>query len=213
MPTEQAAFIAALALGATFLISGLSKLRDLEGFVLGVLEYAVLPRQLAVPFGRVVPVVEVACGLALVLGLWPTAVGILALTLLLSFLVAVAINVARGRQLACHCLGAGSDEPLGWVTLARLGVYAGLGAAVVGWRGSATLAPIPAEPFPALLVALGLLLGLRMLAAIPALWHVWRITVVPSPTLYGGRTSLRNEPLRRHPAGILPNGVDGDRPE
>jgi hypothetical protein len=36
-------FIAAVALGFTFLASGVGKLRDHEGFVLAVLDYEVLP--------------------------------------------------------------------------------------------------------------------------------------------------------------------------
>ncbi len=40
-------FIAAISLGLVFLGSGVSKVRDLNGFVLGVFEYDLLPRPLA----------------------------------------------------------------------------------------------------------------------------------------------------------------------
>jgi hypothetical protein len=42
-------FIAAVALGFTFLASGVGKLRDHEGFVLAVLDYEVLPPPSSLP--------------------------------------------------------------------------------------------------------------------------------------------------------------------
>lgn len=52
------AFTASMALGVTFLISSWGKFRDPQGFVLGVLDYQVLPPQLAIPYARLVPLVE-----------------------------------------------------------------------------------------------------------------------------------------------------------
>lgn len=122
MSHESIAFVAAIALGVTFLVSSVGKLRDRGAFVLGVLEYRVLPPPLAMAYGRVLPFVELVCGLALVAGLWPVWAGLLSAALLLSFLVAVAINLARGRRLDCHCFGSQQSEPLGWTTLVRLSV-------------------------------------------------------------------------------------------
>ncbi|MGH2410844.1 MAG: MauE/DoxX family redox-associated membrane protein [Chloroflexota bacterium] len=205
MSLADLAFAAAVALGVVFLVSGSSKLRDPNGFVVGVLMYQVLPPWLAIAYGKLLPFAELICGLALVLGVSPSITGSLATVLLLSFLIAVAINLARGRQLVCHCLGSQSREQLGWTTLARLCVLLICAAAVTGWQDHVSLIRPPREPIPALLLALGLVLGLYLLSAIPPLWRIWHTPVVRGVAM-SGRVSLRSLPLgQRQPPSSSPH--------
>lgn len=113
------------------------------------------------------PFVEIGCGFALLLGVSPVVSGGVAAALLLSFLIGVSANLARGRQIDCHCFGSRDSEPLGWRTLVRLAVLL-TGTALVIVRPSGGLLVPPIEPLPAVLLAFGLLLGLYMLRALPA---------------------------------------------
>jgi len=194
MRIEPVAFVGAIALGVTFLMSSMSKLRHPRAFVLDVLDYRILPPRLARAYGRLLPAAEFVCGLALVAGVWPPGTGVLAGALLMSFLVAVAINLARGRTMDCHCFGSHSSEPLGWTTVVRLCVLLGCAIVAAGWRGRAPLSPLPVDPLPALLVAVGLVIGLYLLGTAPAVWQVWHTTAVPETTR---RVSLRGLPLER----------------
>jgi len=199
-------FIAAIALGATLVVSGLGKLRDPGGFVLAVLEYEVLPKPLAVAYGRVLPILELVCGLALLVGAVPRLSGGAAGALLLSFLVAVVINLARGRSLDCHCFGAGSGDPLGWVTVLRLGVLLACAFAAAAWRDGIVV-PLPPNAMPAVLLSLALVLLLYLLRAVPIQWGVWGMRAPASwkEPRRGRMIWLRNEPLvlgiRRRPIG------------
>jgi hypothetical protein len=50
--------------------------------------------------------------------------------LLLSFIVAVGINLARGRDLDCHCFGRATRRPIGWQLLLQDAALLGAAIAV-----------------------------------------------------------------------------------
>lgn len=187
-------FAAALALGATLVVSGSSKLRDPEGFILGVLEYDLLPLRLAVVYARLLPPAELLCGIALIFGIERVPAGIVAVTLLISFSVAVGASMVRGRRLACHCFGPRDDEPIGWTTVARLCVLFICGAAAIAWPDG-TLLSAPTAAAPAGLLAVALLVALYLLPVVPQTRRNWVTRGEPVATLNGGRVSLRDLPL------------------
>lgn len=109
-----------IAIGLVFLFSSIGKLRDVRGFVKGVVDYQVLPASLATAYGYLVVPTEVFVGVSLILG-WQVGVGaVVALLLLISFLIAVSINLRRQRDLTCHCFGANSNEKVSRRSLARI---------------------------------------------------------------------------------------------
>jgi uncharacterized membrane protein YphA (DoxX/SURF4 family) len=168
-------FTAALVVGAVLVVSGVGKLRDPSGFVLAVLDYEVLPRPLATAYARTVPLAEIVCGPALLAGIAPMASGALAAALLTSFLIGVSVNLARGRDLDCHCFGPGSSEPLGWTTLARISILLACAGLAVAWRGSGALALLPHDALPCALLTLAVLLALYVGRAIPEQWAMWQM--------------------------------------
>lgn len=107
-----------LLLAGVFLFSAQSKLRDVRRFVQIVLAYRILPLSLGRLYGRLLPWLEGALGLWLLLGVAARYASAPAGLLLLSFFAAVALNLLRGRkQLECGCFG--GRETLGPATLAR----------------------------------------------------------------------------------------------
>ncbi len=98
-------FLLRLLLGGTLLWAGLVKIPEPGLFAQTVRAYEVLPLELVNPFAIVVPWIEVIAGICLVLGFWTRSSALAALFLLLSFAVALSVNLYRGADLSCGCFG------------------------------------------------------------------------------------------------------------
>lgn len=116
------------ALGIVFLVAAVPKLRHPKGFVLAVLEYRVLPVRLSWCYARLLPPLEFLLALLLLTGTAVRSAAAISTILLLSFIVAVGINLIRGRDLDCHCFGKTTRRPIGWRLLLQDGAL--LGAAI-----------------------------------------------------------------------------------
>jgi putative oxidoreductase len=106
--------ILSIVLGITFLASAVPKLRHPKGFILAVLEYRVLPPGLSLFYARLLPPLEFLLALLLLTGTAVRSAAFILSVLLLSFIIAVAVNMARGRDLDCHCFSKASSRPIGW---------------------------------------------------------------------------------------------------
>ena len=123
MTAHLASVLAAAVVGATLLVSAVAKLasRDwpAQAAALGV------GRLLA----RLVPVLELGIGAALVAGLARHVVGWVAVALLGSFTALLVVRLRQGRRPVCACFGRLSRRPIGWSSIVRNGVLIGLAAA------------------------------------------------------------------------------------
>ena len=111
------------ALAIVFLVAAWQKLRDLETFEAALANYALLPNWLLAPVARVLPLLELGAGLALVAAPTHAAGAMLVLGLLVLVTAAVAINLLRGRaDVGCGCGGIEDEQRLSWALVARNGV-------------------------------------------------------------------------------------------
>ena len=92
-----------LALGAIFIIAAIPKIADPPSFAHMIYNYRILPAGLINISSLVMPWVELLCGIALVLGVWRRAALSIITILLLVFIVAISINLARGNAIDCGC--------------------------------------------------------------------------------------------------------------
>lgn len=99
--------VARLALGGVLLVAGGLKLPNLGESVIAVRAYQMLPFELTTPVGYALPVLEVATGALLVLGLFTRASAIVGSLLMLAFTIAIASVWARGISIDCGCFGGG----------------------------------------------------------------------------------------------------------
>ena len=129
---EIALIFGRLALAAVFAVAGLTKLRDLAGARVALIEFGV-PKSVAGPGGLLLPLVELAVAICLLPAATAAWAALAALALLVLFTAAIAFNLARGRRPACRCFGRLSAEPVGRSTLIRNGLLTLL-AAVVAWQ-------------------------------------------------------------------------------
>ncbi len=136
---------AALTLALVFGIAGVGKLMawaELEGVIRN---YRIAPGALAPMISRVLPPVEILVAIAVLIPATRALGGLVALTLLAVFALAMGINLVRGRtDIDCGCFRSTLRQNLSWWLLLRnaiLGVFA-LGCLLapaerdIGWADS-----------------------------------------------------------------------------
>jgi peroxiredoxin len=198
---EIALLVARAVLAVVFAVAALAKLSDRAGSRQAVVSFGV-PDALATPLSIALPLAEVAVAAALLptTSAWWGALG--ALALLLLFVTAIAVNLARGRKPDCRCFGQLSAGPIGWSTLARNAVLAAI-AGFVAVGGSRDAGPSPlAWLADRSAVELAGLAGLVLVVALLATVALLLLNLVRQ----NGRLFLRIETLeaRLEAAGIAP---------
>ena len=98
--------------------SGIGKLQDLDDSRQMVLDFG-LPYPLARPVGTLLPGLEIAIAVGLVVTPASAWAAWAALGLLGAFTLAVGLNMAAGRRPDCRCFGPLHVASIGWRTLTR----------------------------------------------------------------------------------------------
>ncbi len=106
-----AGLVARLVVGGVWIWAGSIKLPDPEASVTAVRAYQLLPPSLADGVGRVLPMLEVVVGAALVLGLLARFVGVLSALMQLAFIIGIVSVWTRGIAINCGCFGDGGPDP------------------------------------------------------------------------------------------------------
>ena len=104
---------ARVVVGGVFVVAGALKIPDPAAAVRAVRAYQLLPEPLVAPVAFGLPVIEIAVGLALLLGVFVRTAAIAAAVLLMVFLVGVGSAWARGLQIDCGCFGNGGQVGAG----------------------------------------------------------------------------------------------------
>jgi putative oxidoreductase len=92
-----------IALGIFFVVAALPKLVDPPSFAHMIYNYRLVPGVFVNLFALVMPWFELLAGLALILGIWTRTSAALVGALLLVFIVAISLNLARGNAIDCGC--------------------------------------------------------------------------------------------------------------
>lgn len=136
---EPILLAARLFLAAVFLLAGVTKLKDRKGSSKAFADFG-LPQALARPLSLLLSTAEILVAVALIPAAlaWYGACG--ALALLIIFVGAIGVSLARGRRPDCHCFGQLHSAPIGSSTLARNGILAAC-AGWLAWRGPQRVGP------------------------------------------------------------------------
>jgi len=95
-----------LALGGVFIFAGAVKLGYIDTLIWEINQYNMLPHQLATAYGYVLPPLEIALGVFLVVGLFLRAGAAVSGLVVLSFAIAKIQALARGLDIIiCWCFG------------------------------------------------------------------------------------------------------------
>jgi uncharacterized membrane protein YphA (DoxX/SURF4 family) len=96
---------ARLILGLVFLLAALPKIADPPGFAKAIWAYELVPAWGLNLLALGLPWLECFAALALVLGVWVRAASLWVGVMLLAFILALAINLARRHPVDCGCFG------------------------------------------------------------------------------------------------------------
>lgn len=99
--------VARLVLGGVLLVAGWLKVRDLTGSVQSVVAYELFPYEISRMVGTMLPVLEIAIGLLLILGLFTRVSAALGGLLMIVFIAGIVSAWARGLSIDCGCFGTG----------------------------------------------------------------------------------------------------------
>jgi uncharacterized membrane protein YphA (DoxX/SURF4 family) len=117
------AAIAAVLLGAVFVVSGVAKLREPARWRQQAGQLIEVPL-----VAGALPLVEVGIGALLVVGWQRRAVALVAALLLVAFTAVLIVRIAQGRRPPCACFGSLGSAPIGWVHVLRNGGLIALAA-------------------------------------------------------------------------------------
>lgn len=155
-----------------FLRSGITKSTALIEFRSAVANYQLLPPALVTPVAFCLPFTEIAAAILLAMGILPVLVSAALALLLITFSVAIGVNLARGRVFDCGCSGAAAaPRMISWRHVAADLVLAA-GAATIAvapppanlWQGVAGAVTVSMPGGGAFPVLLAVLLCLVMTA-------------------------------------------------
>jgi len=90
-------------LGVTFIYASFNKIIDPEHFAKIIYCYYLFPDYSINLIAIVLPFFELFSGLSLILGFYPRSAALIINGMLLAFIIAVSINLARGHQFDCGC--------------------------------------------------------------------------------------------------------------
>lgn len=104
--------LARLALAGVFLVSGAIKASDARETVVAVRAYQLLPESMVGTVAAMMPYLELALGLLLLVGLATRLTAVISAVVLVMFIAAVISAAARGLSIDCGCFGGGGQvEP------------------------------------------------------------------------------------------------------
>jgi uncharacterized membrane protein YphA (DoxX/SURF4 family) len=96
----------AILLGILFLVAAAAKIKDPPAFAQEIFNYGLLPAAGVNLLALFLPWLELLCGVLLFLGYWRRAAASTVAAMLIVFIGALSINLARGRAVDCGCFGA-----------------------------------------------------------------------------------------------------------
>jgi uncharacterized membrane protein YphA (DoxX/SURF4 family) len=116
---ELASLTFRFLLAFVFISASIPKLAARAEFARAMENYGILPRRLVAPVARWLPRLELAVGLALLLGVATGPVALLVAAMLLLFAAGVAWNLVRGRRIDCGCAGIAVPRTISWPLVVR----------------------------------------------------------------------------------------------
>jgi putative oxidoreductase len=92
-----------IALGAIFVVAAWPKIIDPPSFAHMIYNYRIVPGALINISALVMPWVELLAGLCLILGIWVRPARWLVTAMLVTFIVAIGVNLLRANAIDCGC--------------------------------------------------------------------------------------------------------------
>jgi len=92
-----------IIVGFIFIYAGLDKISNLPEFAKAISNYRLLPVELVNIFAIILPWIEVIAGVLILMGFFIQGGSLIILGLLITFTIAITINLVRGVDISCGC--------------------------------------------------------------------------------------------------------------
>jgi uncharacterized membrane protein YphA (DoxX/SURF4 family) len=102
-------FFCRITLGFLFIYAGAEKISDPSGFSTSISNYKLLPIYTVNFFAISMPWIELVAGILLVFGIAVKENAFIINAMLIVFIVAISISLARGLSIDCGCFGKGNQ--------------------------------------------------------------------------------------------------------
>ncbi|HSL90816.1 MAG TPA: MauE/DoxX family redox-associated membrane protein [Ignavibacteriaceae bacterium] len=102
-------FFFRVVLGFIFIYAGAEKISDPAGFSTSISNYKLLPLYTVNFFAITMPWIEIIAGILLVFGIAVKENALIINAMLIVFLIAISISLARGLSIDCGCFGKGNQ--------------------------------------------------------------------------------------------------------
>jgi putative oxidoreductase len=106
-----------IILAAVFIFAGMEKIINPEGFAVSIDNYKLLPTAAVNIAAITLPWIEVAAGLLLLFGTAVKESALLINGMLVVFIAAIGISIARGLNIDCGCFGTAGGSQVGFLKL------------------------------------------------------------------------------------------------
>lgn len=106
-----------IVLGFVFIFAAISKAAEPEAFAKAIYNYKLLPLFLINILAITLPWIELSAGLLLVFGVSVKENSAILIGLLVVFIIAIAISMARGLDIDCGCFGTVDGAKVGFIKI------------------------------------------------------------------------------------------------
>lgn len=121
-----------ILLGGVFLWACWDKIMDPPAFAQAIANYQIVPPAMANISALILPWIELACGIALIINRWVRGSALITAVLLVIFMGALGYNMYRGMDVSCGCFTLDEKAPgTMWLYLARDVVFLALAVVVI----------------------------------------------------------------------------------
>ena len=110
-------FAIRIILGILFIYSAMTKITDLNYFAKSLYNYRLLPEESLNFFALIIPWLELIIGLLLIIGIYTRESALLGSILMIIFIGAVGIALARGLDIECGCFGTRDGSRVGFLKI------------------------------------------------------------------------------------------------
>lgn len=106
-------FTLRILLGALFIFSAATKMADLNYFVKSLENYKLLPAESLNLFALIIPWIELLIGIFLIIGFFVKESALIGSIMMIVFIIAIGISLARGLNIDCGCFGTVDGSKVG----------------------------------------------------------------------------------------------------
>ncbi len=109
-----AILISRMTLGFIFIVASIEKIALPDIFAANIDAYGIMPFSMVNIFAIILPWIELLSGVYLMAGVRLRSASIVISAMLVVFMIAIFIAMAKGLTIDCGCFGSGQSTPVGW---------------------------------------------------------------------------------------------------